>query len=76
MFQTSSGGHGWLFFGHAHVVGCDKQRAGTPNHRHGVPALPLVTPYRCETSEPVCFRPFRLFTALPSSRATSAVQPV
>ena len=28
------------------LVGCDKQRAGTPNHRHGVPALPLVTPYK------------------------------
>ena len=27
-------------------VGCDKQRAGTPNQRHGVPALPLVTPYK------------------------------
>ncbi len=26
------------------LVGCDQQRAGTPNHRHGVPALPLVTP--------------------------------
>ena len=25
-------------------AGCDKQRAGTSNHRHGVPALPLVTP--------------------------------
>ncbi len=28
----------------AQSVGCDQQRAGTPNHRHGVPALPLVTP--------------------------------
>ena len=28
------------------LVGCDKQRAGTPIHRHGVPALPLVTPYK------------------------------
>lgn len=28
------------------LVGCDKQREGTPNQRHGVPALALVTPYR------------------------------
>ena len=28
------------------LVGCDKQRAGTPIHRHGVPALALVTPYK------------------------------
>ena len=25
------------------IVGCDKQRAGTPNQRQGVPALRLVT---------------------------------
>ena len=30
----------------AQSVGCDKHRAGTPNQRHGVPALPLVTPYK------------------------------
>ena len=29
---------------HTHLVGCDKQREGTPYHRHRVPALPLVTP--------------------------------
>ncbi|RLT22199.1 MAG: hypothetical protein DWI29_00870 [Planctomycetota bacterium] len=28
----------------AYPVGCDKQRAGTPNHKHGVPALALVPP--------------------------------
>ena len=33
-------------FGHAQTVGCDKQRAGTLNCRHGVPALALVTPYK------------------------------
>ena len=27
------------------LVGCDKQRAGTPNGCRGVPALSLVTPY-------------------------------
>ena len=31
---------------HAQTVGCDKQRAGTPIYRHGVPALALVTPYK------------------------------
>ena len=31
---------------HSQVVGCDKQRAGTPNQRNGVPALALVTPYK------------------------------
>ena len=34
----------------AQFLGCDKQRAGTPNHRHGVPALPLVTPYKLTNS--------------------------
>ena len=29
------------FFDNAQHVGCDEPRAGTPNHRHRVPALPL-----------------------------------
>ena len=40
------GAHGWLVCESAIPVGCDKHRAGTPNHRHGVPALALVTPYK------------------------------
>ena len=35
--------HGWPV---CKFVGCDKQRAGTPIHSHGVPALALVTPYK------------------------------
>ena len=38
--------HGWTAIDDGQLVGCDKQRAGTPNHRSGVPALPLVTPYK------------------------------
>jgi|GEM_PF-4735355 len=38
--------HGRPAIDDAQLVGCDKQRAGTPVHRHGVPALPLVTPYK------------------------------
>ena len=38
-------GYGWSVIDHGQAVGCDKQRAGTPKHGHGVPALPLVTPY-------------------------------
>ena len=34
------------YIDHAQLVGCDKQRAGTPDYRHGVPALALVTPYK------------------------------
>ena len=38
--------HGRQNIDDAQLVGCDKQCAGTPNHRHGVPALALVTPYK------------------------------
>ena len=41
-----------LKWGPISTVGCDKQRAGTPNHRHGVPVLPLVTPYRVHWLRP------------------------
>jgi hypothetical protein len=33
------------------ITGCDKQRAGIPKYRHGVPALPLVTPCYGRTSQ-------------------------
>ena len=36
--------HGWPIIDDGQLV--DKQRAGTPHHRSGVPALPLVTPYK------------------------------
>ena len=36
--------HGWPVIDDGPLVGCDKQRAGTPHPRSGVPALPLVTP--------------------------------
>ncbi len=41
---TRGATHGRPVIDPSQVVGCDKQRAGTPNHAHGVPAPPLVTP--------------------------------
>ena len=38
--------HGWPVIDDGPLVGCDKQRSGTPHPRSGVPALPLVTPYK------------------------------
>ena len=38
--------HGLRVIDDGQSVACDKQRAGTPNHKHGVPALALVTPYK------------------------------
>jgi len=42
--------HGRPVIDDAQRAGCDQQRAGTPNHTHGVPALPLVTPYKITNS--------------------------
>lgn len=43
-FASTPHGHGRPIIDDVKSVGCDQQRAGTPHHRHGVPALPLVTP--------------------------------
>jgi hypothetical protein len=35
------------------LVGYDEQRAGIPNHGHGVPALTLITPCKFTNSQAV-----------------------
>lgn len=41
-------------------VGWDQQRAGTPQYRSGVPALPLVTPYNFKNGRSVAREPVRV----------------
>ena len=54
------------------LVGCDKQRAGTPYHPLGVPALPLVTPYKFTNCPAVAL--LQDYGSVSAVRGTSAIR--